>query len=132
MQYNNLYIYYMSFNNNKAKARASHMKDNLFAKRLRGSRDVKNIAPASVVKATSNIPNAGLGLFANKDFKKGDIITQYGGTKMSLEEGRKSKSDYLFHIPRTNIVIDGEHDSGLGRYANDPVIYSKVNADSKC
>lgn len=60
----------------------------------------------------------GFGLFAKKDFKRGEYLLDYSGKKITKEEGAKQKSGrYLMHYDR-NFLIDGKGHENLGRYLN--------------
>lgn len=68
----------------------------------------------------ANTRNAGKGLFAKRQFKKGDIIAEY--------DGRRTHSvphitTHLLRVPNSNLLIDGrelsdllEYDSSSGKY----------------
>lgn len=82
----------------------------------------------------SNIPGAGKGLFVARDFKKGEIITEYEGEKLTwkqCEERNQLKADnergaYYFYINR-NHCVDAEYTLwALGRYANDAAGMGRV------
>jgi uncharacterized protein len=75
----------------------------------------------------STLPNAGKGLFVARDVKKGEIITEYEGERITwaecLERNEKKEGSeqgaYYFHINSKN-CIDAEHTLwAMGRYAND-------------
>ena len=61
--------------------------------------------------------NAGLGLFANKDFKCGDFIIEYVGEHISHDEADIRGGKYLFTINK-KIVIDGKNRTNIARYIN--------------
>jgi hypothetical protein len=61
--------------------------------------------------------SAGLGLFANKLFKKGDEITEYIGETITTDEGNRRGGKYLFEL-NGNWMIDGKDRSNIARYAN--------------
>lgn len=61
--------------------------------------------------------NSGLGLFANKDFKRGEFIIEYKGRKISETEEYTSKSRYLFYVG-PNKTIDGSNRRNKARYIN--------------
>lgn len=44
----------------------------------------------------STIPGAGKGLFARRDYKKGEFVTEYGGYLVEKSKVEESNSDYLF------------------------------------
>ncbi len=55
--------------------------------------------------STSNIPNAGFGLFAEeKAYEKGDIICIYAGKLVSREEARQNPM-YVVELNDSNVLI---------------------------
>ncbi len=80
----------------------------------------------------SQLPGAGMGLFAEKDFKKGDTIVKYEGEKITWKEciKRNNKQEsvgcyYLFINNRK--CIDAQHTLwALGRYANDATGFNRI------
>ena len=64
----------------------------------------------------STIPKAGKGLFVAKDLKKGEIITEYEGERLTWKQCQernenkkgKEKGAYYFHINDKN-CIDAEN-----------------------
>ncbi len=68
---------------------------------------------AYVVRRSS----AGLGLFATKEFKRGDFIIEYTGEHISEEESNRRGGKYLF-ILDTKTVIDGKGRENTARYIN--------------
>ena len=75
----------------------------------------------------SNLPKAGKGLFVAKDIKKGEVITEYEGERLTWKQCQernekkkgKEKGAYYFYINERN-CIDAEHCLwAMGRYAND-------------
>ena len=82
----------------------------------------------------SNIPKAGKGLFVAKDIKKGEIITEYEGERLTWKECKarnekkkgKEKGAYYFYINEKN-CIDAEYCLwAMGRYANDAAGIGRV------
>lgn len=72
----------------------------------------------------SQIPNAGLGLFAEKSFKTGDYVAQYSGEIISVEEYDKRYSDdamgsYGVELDSKRVIDACRSDSGVARYACD-------------
>ena len=59
----------------------------------------------------------GLGLFAGKEFKKGDLIIEYIGEKISDEEGDRRGGKYLFEL-NDDWMIDGTTRKNTARYIN--------------
>ncbi len=61
---------------------------------------------------------AGLGLFAQENIKKGDMIIEYIGNILNKEEAEKiTTGQYLFEINR-NKTIDGSVRWNIARYCN--------------
>ena len=60
---------------------------------------------------------SGLGLFALKNFKKGDLIIEYTGEKITEEEANRRGGKYLFEL-NDNWTIDGKGRDNLARYIN--------------
>lgn len=86
------------------------------------SQHVKLILQVEV--KTSKIPNSGLGLFALREFRKGDVVAPYGGEVVDLKEHHRrygaTKADLMpYGIRVTNdAFIDGACFRGSGAYAN--------------
>ncbi len=68
---------------------------------------------AYIIKRSS----AGLGLFANRDFKRGDFIIEYTGEHISNEEADRRSGKYLF-ILNKDVTIDGRGRENIARYIN--------------
>jgi uncharacterized protein len=66
-----------------------------------------------VVKRSS----AGLGLFAERDFKKGDLVIEYTGEVISDEEAQRRGGRYLFEL-NDDWTIDGKGRENTARYIN--------------
>lgn len=73
----------------------------------------------------SQIPSSGMGLWAKKDFKRGDIIVKYDGDKITWKEceRRNEKQEgfggYYLYINERK-CIDAQYTLwAMGRYAND-------------
>ncbi len=66
-----------------------------------------------IVKRSS----AGLGLFANTTFKRGDFIIEYTGEAISHEESDRRGGKYLFILSDT-VVLDGKGRENTARYIN--------------
>lgn len=60
---------------------------------------------------------AGLGLFADAPFTKGDLVIEYKGETISTEEADKRGGKYLFEL-NDSWTIDGSNRSNLARYIN--------------
>lgn len=80
----------------------------------------------------SKIPGAGKGLFTTTPIKKGDIVIEYEGQKMTWKECLKKGeergrySSYVFYVTRNNCVDPEDMLEALGRYANDAKGRTKV------
>ena len=80
----------------------------------------------------SQLPGAGLGLWAKRDFKKGEIIVMYDGERVTWKECEKRNLEqeghggyYMFINKRR--CIDAQHTLwAKGRYANDACGVSRV------
>lgn len=70
--------------------------------------------PASYVVKRSR---AGLGLFANTSFKRGDFIIEYTGERISHEEADRRGGRYLFILSK-KVVLDGRRHEHTARYIN--------------
>jgi len=73
----------------------------------------------------SQLPSAGQGLWAEKDFNRGEIIVQYNGEKITWKECEKRNlaqeghGCYYFYISNKR-CIDAQYTTwAKGRYAND-------------
>ena len=78
---------------------------------------------------TSNIPGAGLGLFATKHIKAGKRVTKYSGTKIGKAAALSSNSSYIVEI-HSRLYLDADGPGHMvGRYMNDgPLAGIPVNA----
>jgi hypothetical protein len=78
----------------------------------------------------SKIPRAGKGLYAKKDFKRGDFICWYMGylIENDMIVNGYYDSDYILKLPDKNLYICAEDvNSCFGRYINDGL--SKYNSN---
>lgn len=66
-----------------------------------------------IVKRSS----AGLGLFANQLFQKGDLVIEYIGETISADEANVRGGKYLFEL-NDNWTIDGKCRKNIARYIN--------------
>lgn len=76
---------------------------------------------------------AGLGLFAEQEFKRSDFIIEYIGEKLTPEEADKRGGRYLFTVDKT-CVIDGKGRENQARYINHscvPNAYAEADVDEK-
>lgn len=92
------------------------------------------LLPTMLYVKKSNLPGAGNGLFVARDIKKGEIITEYEGERLTWKECLKrneskagnEKGAYYFHINNKN-CIDAEYTLwAMGRYANDAAGIGRV------
>ncbi len=60
---------------------------------------------------------SGLGLFASRDFKKGEMIIEYTGEKITEDEANQRGGKYLFEL-NDQWTIDGKGRENLARYIN--------------
>lgn len=69
---------------------------------------------------TSQIPDAGMGLFTRVDIPKGTYIIEYKGKITSWNDADHMDGDnpFLFHV-HDDHVIDGSKKKSLAKYAND-------------
>jgi hypothetical protein len=67
----------------------------------------------------STIPQAGLGLFATKQFNNGDAITPYTGDLVAIHDDRVGGPYYL-QLNRHKGIDAARTNTANGRYANDP------------
>ena len=84
--------------------------------------------PNVYVKPSSLGPQAGLGLFAKRDFARGDVLCYYTGEKLGGRQasGLKDRA-YLMRLCK-NLSIDAGKSLQVGaRYINDNADKSKIN-----
>lgn len=77
--------------------------------------------------------SAGLGLFALEPIKRGQLVVEYTGDRISSEEADKRGGRYLFDVDR-GLVIDGKGRENLARYINHackPNAYAERDMDQK-
>ncbi len=60
---------------------------------------------------------AGLGLYANQDFKKGEQIIEYIGETITEDEANERGGKYLLTLDSER-VIDGKSRTNIARYIN--------------
>jgi SET domain-containing protein len=80
----------------------------------------------------SQIPRSGQGLWTKEDIKKGDVVCEYTGDKITWKEctrrndTQENHGGYYFFINARNCV-DAQYDlTSMGRYANDAAGYTRV------
>lgn len=74
---------------------------------------MKTAATSVIVKRSQ----AGLGLFATKEFKRGDFIIEYTGEHITTEEADRRGGKYLF-ILNKKTTVDGKGRENTARYIN--------------
>jgi SET domain-containing protein len=60
---------------------------------------------------------AGLGLFAGRDYKKGELVIEYTGEVISDDEAQRRGGKYLFEL-NDDWTIDGKGRQNIARYIN--------------
>jgi SET domain-containing protein len=75
----------------------------------------------NVYAKKSKLPDAGLGLFAKKNFKKGDKIVEYKGRIQTWKEAVKEnwENPYLFWINAKTVINPIKSNTAMAHYAND-------------
>lgn len=70
---------------------------------------------------TSQLPNAGKGLFTTKAIPKGTRIVEYKGRRSAWKDVRDEdgKNGYIFYINRNHVIDALPTKKALARYAND-------------
>ncbi len=82
-----------------------------------------------VVKRSS----AGLGLFANRPYKKDELVIEYKGKMVSEEESQRIGGKYLFEL-NDKWTLDGKGRDNVARYINHsckPNCYAELSDDEK-
>lgn len=75
--------------------------------------------------------SAGLGLYANQIYKKGELIIQYTGETVTTDEANRRGGKYLFEL-NDDWVIDGKGRANTARYINHscrPNAYPELSED---
>ena len=67
----------------------------------------------------SKIPNAGQGLFALREFTRGQCIALYTGDRI-IDNGGASSGPYMLQLTNAEILDAARTNTGYGRWANDP------------
>ncbi|RYY67211.1 MAG: SET domain-containing protein [Chitinophagaceae bacterium] len=77
---------------------------------------------------TSNLPNAGNGLFTKVLIPKGTYIIEYTGkvTTWKDVDHEGGFNGYIYHLNRNHVINASKHKSALARYANDAQGIAKV------
>ena len=76
----------------------------------------KSIHGLSIKK--SRLPNSGNGLFAEKPFKKGEVVAMYSSEETKDPENDEDKSGYGWTTKKGYIVDAASTQSGMGRWSN--------------
>jgi uncharacterized protein len=78
----------------------------------------------------SSLPKAGKGLFTEKEIKKGEVVCQYEGERITWAEAirrnDKDKGGYVYYITKKNCIDAFEYEDTFGRYANDAAGLGRV------
>jgi uncharacterized protein len=80
-------------------------------------KDMRKTISKKIEKFKVKRSEAGLGLFSNVSFKKGQFVIEYTGKLLTNEESDKKGGRYLFSV-NSRRVIDGTERKNLGRYIN--------------
>ncbi len=75
--------------------------------------------------------SAGLGLFATADFKRGELVIEYTGERITEEEANRRGGKYLFEL-NDQWTIDGKGRENTARYLNHsckPNCYPELSED---
>lgn len=78
---------------------------------------------------TSNIPNAGFGLFTKVLIPKGENIVEYKGRKTTwkeIEEAKEEDNLYIMYVTADNVIDARKHKKAFARYANDAMGFTKI------
>lgn len=65
----------------------------------------------------SNIPHAGRGLFATKNFRKKERVAKYSG---HLRDRPVDNNDYVFQVSKAKFLDAEDKENHAGRFINDP------------
>jgi SET domain-containing protein len=90
-----------------------------------------------VLVKRSSLPGAGKGLFAKRDFKKGERIIEYGGEIITESELNKRAENnvygYSFYINSRRVIDAFYTPNELARYANDAKgLFRKEGLKNNC
>ena len=79
----------------------------------------------------STLQGAGKGLFTDKDIKKGQIVCEYEGERITwdqaIERNEVGKGGYVYFINKKNCIDAYHYKETFGRYANDAAGLSRIN-----
>jgi len=82
-----------------------------------GNTTKKKLPTATRLQIKRGRPGTGLGLFAMDFFKKGEMVVEYTGKRITTKHADTLGTRYLFEID-TKWTIDGSARSNLARYVN--------------
>ena len=87
------------------------------------------VSNAELEVRESGVPDAGLGLFAKRLFKEGEVVCEYTGKVLSLLQALKeTDKSYMMGGFGLNVHLDARDcPDSMGRYINDPLNESKIN-----
>ena len=78
----------------------------------------------------SQLPNSGKGLFTEREIKKGEVVCQYEGERITWAEAIKrnevDKGGYVYYITKKNCIDAIDLVDTFGRYANDAAGLGRV------
>eukprot|EP00466_Bigelowiella_natans_P011805 jgi/Bigna1/79440/fgenesh1_pg.62_\ len=75
----------------------------------------------------SQIPNAGSGLYAKKNFVEGEVVCEYSGDVYNIFQFMSNDSTYALELSPFVYVDARHHEEVLGRYINDHGDLAKIN-----
>ncbi|MDQ3049733.1 MAG: SET domain-containing protein-lysine N-methyltransferase [Bacteroidota bacterium] len=79
----------------------------------------------------SSLPGAGKGLFTPSDIKKGQIVCEYEGEritwKQAIERNDENKGGYVFFINNNNCIDAFHYKDTFGRFANDAAGVGRID-----
>ena len=81
------------------------------------------LKPSMLKVRKSTLPGAGKGLFTLNDIKKGQIVCEYEGERITwkdaIERNDHDKGGYVYYINKNNCIDAYHYKNTFGRYAND-------------
>ena len=81
----------------------------------------------------STLPGAGKGLFTLNDIKKGKLICEYEGERITwaeaTERNEENKGGYVYYINDNNCVDAWAYKNTFGRYANDAAGLTRLKGE---
>ena len=91
----------------------------------------KTDTPTELKKYAVKKSSAGLGLFATAEYKKGELVIEYIGERITEAEANRRGGKYLFEL-NDDWTIDGKGRDNTARYLNHackPNCYPELNDD---